>query len=210
MCERPRYTVELPGLGAAYDDGARAAANNEPMDVPDCYQGSTMLAGCWMQGWIAVACADRELPPDPMIIDFKGDALMAKLICYTHRFVNTETGEKLINPDGSDGIIYADEATGEVRYYKSRPTKDGSSRVKYHTRADGKPITRWRTRILERLGIYEEKVIAKETYYAPVRFVPIAGEEELALQVRGLYQQREHVNNQLSEMLDRRFPYSPK
>jgi hypothetical protein len=143
------------------------------------------------------------LPPDPMTIDFKGDCLMAKLICATHRFVNADTGEKLVNPDGSGHLYYADEATGLVRYHKGKPSSSGTGIIGYAVRAsDGKPFTKWRRRILGFFGIQEECTIATDSYYAPVRFVPIEGREELAMMVRGLYSQREWVNEEYGKMLD--------
>lgn len=136
-------------------------------------------------------------PPDPITLDFKGDMLMSRLICSTHQIVDARTGMMLVNPDCSTGVIYANERTGRVRYHKRR----GS--CCYHVRSDsGQVQSKWRRRVLRFFGVREELVIASDAYYAPVRFVPIEGREELALKVRGLYCHRQAVNDEIYEMLD--------
>ncbi len=207
-CPKPDSIAEFPGLSGPYDHGFDAALAGQPHEVPDRYSFHLHNAA-WSMGWMAGVTRKKELPPDPMTIDFKSDSLMAKMICYTHKFIDVSTGEKLVNPDGSDAIYYASESTGLVRYYKGTPSGTGYIRHLVLS-SNGKPLTKRRRRFLEFFGIQEERQIASEEYYAPIRFVPIEGEEELALMVRGLYQQREQVNEQLDEMLDRRFPHSPK
>lgn len=142
-------------------------------------------------------------PENPMTLSFKTESVMSRLISYTHRVIDQRTGELLVNPDGSNNIFYANEESGEVSYHKTHPSKDGTTRLKYMVSThDRKPIGRWRKRFLEFFGIHEDRIPAQDSYYAPVKFVPMEGREELAAEVRRLYHRQQEVLKQVYEAIE--------
>lgn len=129
---------------------------------------------------------------NPMEISFTTDSEMARLICNTHKFIDRRTGEELVNPDGSKAIITANEETGLIRYYKTKPGVDRPQKYLVFA-STGREMSRWERKIRRFFGIPADLVAAKGEYFAPVQFVPREGFEDLAWSVRYLYAKREDL-----------------